>query len=55
MDDKGLYKRHMEDRKGAEQTEAEVRVMLPQAKGCPGPPETGSSKEGSLRGFLPKP
>ena len=34
MDDKGLYKRHMEDRKGAEQTEAEVRVMLPQAKGC---------------------
>ena len=24
----------MEDRKGAEQSESEVRVMLPQAKGC---------------------
>ena len=36
-------------------TEAEIKVMLPQAKECPGPPETGRSKEGSLRGFLPKP
>lgn len=35
MDDKCPYKRHVEDRDRAEETEGEVRVMLPQAKGCP--------------------
>ena len=44
---------------GHVETEAEIRVMLPQAKGCLGPPGAGRGKEGSspraLEGLWPRP